>query len=203
MQQATCRRSKRARARRRPHTLIACNPMLGTAPLEAAQVAPPAARMPFDPFGARWAPGQRIGRYQVLKVLGSGGFGLTVLAQRSSSDSVGFEKLVALKILKPAFAQDEEFRLRMRDEAKLQAKLKHDQLVDVYDFHELGQELVLEMEYVEGMCLREYLNSFGCCSLPAFAAAYLGTRILRGLAWMHDARDAAHQNPARGQARGQ
>jgi serine/threonine-protein kinase len=136
-----------------------------------------------------WLPGHHVGRYQILRVLGEGTFGRTVLASREGPEASRFKKLVALKIMKAEHAQDEEFTKRMMDEAKLQAALHHDQLVDVYDFHVMAGSFVLEMEYVDGLTLSEYLQTFSARKVPKDVACFLASRLLRGLAWMHEACD--------------
>jgi len=141
----------------------------------------------------RWGPGRRVGRYRILRRLGSGSFGITVLARRSGPSDSRFQKLVALKIMKSEHASDREFSLRMLDEAKLQAALRHDQLVDVYDLHLLEGDVVLEMEYVDGLTLSQYLRTFAGRKVPLSTAVFLAARVLRGIAWMHDACDENQQ----------
>jgi len=151
----------------------------------ASASAPPAYQLPER----RWAPGCKVGPYKVLAWLGAGSFGFAVLARRRAQDGQ-FQKRVVLKIMKANIAQDPEFALRMRDEAKLQASLRHDQLVDVYDFRQVGSELVLEMEYVEGVSLHEFLVHQEP-TLPISTIAFLVSRVLRGLAFVHEAQDDA------------
>lgn len=141
----------------------------------------------------RWAPGRRIGPYQVLRVLGQGTFGITVLARRGGPASSGFSKLVALKIMRGEHAGNAEVALRMLDEAKMQAALQHDQLVDVYDLRRIDEDLVIEMEYVEGVTLHSFLAAAGW-RLSNQSMAHIIGSLLRGCAFMHGARDEQQQN---------
>jgi serine/threonine protein kinase len=141
----------------------------------------------------RWVPGRRIGPYQVLRMLGQGSFGTTVLARRGGPASSGFSKLVALKIMRGEHAGNAEVALRMLDEAKVQAALQHDQLVDVYDLRRIDEDLVIEMEYVEGVTLHQFLAAAGW-RLSNQSMAYIIASLLRGAVFMHGARDEQQQS---------
>jgi serine/threonine-protein kinase len=143
-----------------------------------------------EPFERRWAPGCFVGPYQILRRLGQGSFGVSVLARRAGPARSHFEKLVALKIMRSELALDREFSLRVRDEAKLQAALRHDQLVDVYDVRWLDGDFVIEMEFVDGLTLYEYLARSQTHGVPFSTVGFIMTRLLRGVAWMHEAVDS-------------
>src|SRR5688500_11009766 len=69
------------------------------------------------------------GRYRILSKLGEGGMGTVYLA-----DQFAINRKVALKILNPDYARDEDFIRRFRQEATLAASLSHYNVVTVFDF---------------------------------------------------------------------
>ena len=95
--------------------------------------------------------------YQVLELLGSGGFG-KVFRARYSGDG-GFEKEVALKVLRSGVKVDEDFAARLRDEARMLAMLRHRCIVQVDRLMQLGDRWVVVMECVRGFDLRAALSA--------------------------------------------
>ncbi len=96
------------------------------------------------------SPPTRIGRYELLRELGSGGMATVHLARWSVT---GVERLVALKLMKPEIAASEEYRAMFREEARIAASLRHQYLVDIHDVGEERGQLYLAMEYLEGVSL--------------------------------------------------
>ena len=99
-------------------------------------------------------PGQTIGRYQIIEPLGTGGMATVYKAYQPS-----LEREVALKVLRPGFADDPEFLQRFQREARSIAKLRHPHIVQVFDFEPLDGRYVLAMEYLEGGTLKERIGS--------------------------------------------
>ncbi|MBI5517533.1 MAG: protein kinase [Deltaproteobacteria bacterium] len=96
----------------------------------------------------------RIGRYEVLGLLGSGGMANVWLGRLRAGQS--FERLVAIKVLHPHLAEDEVFAQMFEDEARVAARLHHPNVVPIL---ELGggapedpspRQLYLVMDYIEG-----------------------------------------------------
>lgn len=98
--------------------------------------------------------GDRIGPYVVLAKLGSGGMGdvFRVRDQRLGRD-------VALKILLPELAGDEEYTERFRREARAASVLEHPNICRLYDIGEWQGRPYITMELLEGQTLRQRLNS--------------------------------------------
>jgi beta-lactam-binding protein with PASTA domain len=94
------------------------------------------------------------GRYRILNRLGSGGMAEVWCAQDAQ-----LGRRVALKILQPRFAQDQEFVERFRREASAAAGLQHPNVVNVFDRGEFDGTYYIAMEYVQGASLRDLINA--------------------------------------------
>jgi len=97
--------------------------------------------------------GKVINKYRIDAKLGEGGMGIVYKAW----DTV-LERPVALKRLHPTLSQDEKFLKRFRAEGRALARLIHPNIVTVFDLEEVEQDLIIIMEYVEGMTLAEKLK---------------------------------------------
>ena len=93
------------------------------------------------------------GRYRILNRLGSGG-----MAEVWCAEDAQLGRRVALKILQPRFAQDQEFVERFRREASAAAGLQHPNVVNVFDRGEFDGTYYIAMEYVQGASLRDLIN---------------------------------------------
>jgi serine/threonine-protein kinase len=93
------------------------------------------------------------GRYRILRWLGAGG-----MAEVWCAEDTQLDRKIALKILQPRFAQDNEFVERFRREASSAAGLQHPNVVNVYDRGEFDGTYYIAMEYVEGASLRDLIN---------------------------------------------
>jgi serine/threonine-protein kinase len=103
---------------------------------------------PADPFTSSLA-GRRLGRYEVLARLASGGMAGVYVAR--ALGVAGFERLFAIKVLHPHLAHEEEFITMFLDEARLAARIRHPNVVptiDISDTQDAGYFLV--MDYIEG-----------------------------------------------------
>lgn len=101
-----------------------------------------------DPFASSLA-GRRLGRYEILARLASGGMAGVYVAR--AQGVAGFERLFAIKILHPHLAHEEEFITMFLDEARIAARIRHPNVVstlDISDTQDAGYYLV--MDYIEG-----------------------------------------------------
>jgi serine/threonine-protein kinase len=101
-----------------------------------------------DPFTSSLA-GRRLGRYEVLARLASGGMAGVYVGR--ALGVAGFERLFAIKVLHPHLAHEEEFISMFLDEARLAARIRHPNVVptiDISDTEDAGYFLV--MDYIEG-----------------------------------------------------
>ncbi len=124
--------------------------------------------------------GKRLdGRYEVQEIIGVGGMSVVYKAYDNVDD-----RIVAIKILKDEFSDDEEFVRRFKNESKAIAVLSHPNIVKVYDvsFGEKIQYIV--MEYVDGITLKEYIQKQHIITWND--AVFFTTQILKALQHAHD-----------------
>jgi len=98
--------------------------------------------------------GRTLGRYQLLDQIGQGGMATVYKAFDPSQD-----RYVALKILSPVLAQQEQFNQRFRREAGVVVQLRHPHIVPVEYFGEDDGYAYLVMPYVEGGTLTDHLTN--------------------------------------------
>jgi eukaryotic-like serine/threonine-protein kinase len=125
----------------------------------------------------------RFGAYEILYELKSGGMGAVLLGRRRGPGA--FEQLVAIKTIRPEYAQAPAVRAMFLDEAAILARLNHPGIATVHDFGEEGGTLYMVMEYVAGIPLRDLADHVMPPTIVARAIAEAG----RGLNAAHEARD--------------
>ncbi len=91
---------------------------------------------------------------EILECLGRGGMGVVYKARQKS-----LNRLVALKLLAPERADDPQFAARFEKEAQALAALNHPHIVAVHDFGQAGGFYYLLMEFVDGVNLRQLLQT--------------------------------------------
>lgn len=126
---------------------------------------------------------QRVGAYEVLYELKSGGMGSVLLGRRRGPGS--FEKLVAIKTIRAELAAAQQVRAMFLDEAALLARLTHPAVAAVHDFGEEGKNLYLVMEYVAGVSLHAVAE----LAPPPHIVAGILAEACRGLHAAHELRD--------------
>lgn len=125
---------------------------------------------------------QRIGSYRLVRVLGEGGMGQVFEAIQER-----LEKRVAIKVLKPQMASDEEMLRRFFTEAKAVSIVKHPGLVDVYEFGELDDgSAFIVMEFLEGESLHRRLSHHRA-GLPVPMVTRLLRQVAAALSVTHQA----------------
>ena len=93
--------------------------------------------------------GRQLGRYEILTQLASGGMASVYIAR--AQGVAGFERLVAVKVLHPHLAYEQEFISMFLDEARLAARIRHMNVVPTLDISDSpGDGYFLVMEYIEG-----------------------------------------------------
>ena len=101
------------------------------------------------------ASGAMIGRWEVIRRLGSGGMADVYLAR--ARGEAGFEKLVAIKVMHPHLARNPRAVDHFLDEAKLAARITHPNVVAIQDLGKIDEDYVIVMEYVDGVDLERLL----------------------------------------------
>ncbi len=124
--------------------------------------------------------GKRLdGRYEVQEIIGVGGMSVVYKAYDNVDD-----RIVAVKVLKEEFLNNEEFKRRFKNESKAIALLSHPNIVRVYDVH-FGEKLqYIVMEYIDGITLKEYINKQGAITWND--ALFFMTQILKAVQHAHD-----------------
>jgi serine/threonine protein kinase len=102
---------------------------------------------------------KRIGPYELLDRISSGGMGEIYLARLTREG--GFQKVVALKRILPHLAREANFIKMFEAEARLSAQLNHANVVHVYDYGRDADGAWIAMEYVDGYDLRGALDLAG------------------------------------------
>jgi eukaryotic-like serine/threonine-protein kinase len=118
------------------------------------------------------------GRYRVLNRIGSGGMADVYCAEDSQ-----LGRRVAVKLLYPRFAEDQEFVERFRREASSAAGLQHPNVVQVYDRGEWDGTYYIAMEYLEGRSLKQIIREEG--PLDPDRATDITIQVLRAERFAH------------------
>jgi len=121
--------------------------------------------------------GKRIGDYQILNELGSGGMGKVYRVRNVLSD-----RIEAMKILLPNLAGREDIAARFLREIKLMANLNHPNIAVLRTAFTADNQLVMIMEYVEGTDLAERLEHGPIP--PPEAVSYID-QVLSALSYAH------------------
>ena len=98
--------------------------------------------------------GKRLGRVQIESLVGRGGVAEVYLGTHTS-----LERKVAVKILRNLNEEDTDALERFQREARVIAKFRHPNIVQVHDFDTVENDPYLVMEYIEGPSLSKYLNA--------------------------------------------
>lgn len=140
--------------------------------------------------GAGGAP-RSLGRYELLGQLGTGGMAEVFLARQKGLE--GFEKRVVVKRLLSHLARDAQFVSMFLQEARLAARISHQNVVQVFDLGRAGDDHFIVMEYVHGWDLSTLARAHasGGLTMPAEIAARLVADIAAGLAAAHGHVDEA------------
>ncbi|MEM7048736.1 MAG: TonB family protein [Acidobacteriota bacterium] len=151
-------------------------------PVEVPEPAEPAsagsAEMP-PPFG----------QYSLLERIAVGGMAEVWKARMKGVE--GFQKTVAIKKILPHLTHNEDFVTMFIDEAKLAAQLSHPNIIHIYDLGKINSHYYIAMEYVDGLNLREILNTSRDRAVPMDEglALLIGARLASALDYAHRKRD--------------
>jgi len=120
-------------------------------------------------------------RYQLGEVLGMGGMGAVFEATHLRLD-----RPVAIKILRPAYAGQDEYTRRFLREAKTSSKIRHRNVVEILDYGETDEGFVYSvMEFLVGQDLEHLLRAQPDGRLPWARACGLLVQVANGLKAAH------------------
>jgi hypothetical protein len=134
--------------------------------------------------------GRRVGRFTITSHLASGGMAELFIARQEAAG--GFEKDLVLKMLQEKYAQNPRVLGMFLDEARLAAKLNHQNIVHVYDVNEADGVRYIAMEYIHGETVTDIVRRAIARGgfLPLEHAVQIVADAAAGLAYAHERRDA-------------
>ncbi len=100
-----------------------------------------------DELSPLLAAGKMVGRYRLLSLVASGGMAQIWAAKPESG---GFSRTVALKVVRPEYASDEEYRRMLIDEAAAASAVHHPNVCEIFELGQHEQVVFIAMEWVPG-----------------------------------------------------
>ena len=134
----------------------------------------------------REASPKLIAGYEILRKLGAGGMGTTYLARQ-----INMDRLIALKVLQQKFSQDEDYIRRFDREAKMAARLNHENVATAYEVGDVAGQHFISMEYVEGKTVAQIVDEKG--AIPEKDAVDIVMQVCRALQHAHE-HDMVHRD---------
>ncbi len=135
---------------------------------------------PLAVDGGNLRSGERLAqRYEIQSVLGRGGMGTVYRAR-----DIELEEVVAIKTLRPEFMTDATLLERFKDEIRLARRLSDQNIVRTHDFGEWSGVYYLTMEYVEGITVRELIDTRGRLGVSSTLA--IAAQLAHSLAVAHE-----------------
>ncbi len=121
------------------------------------------------------ASGTKLGPYEIVSQLGSGGMGVVYTATDPRLD-----RWVAIKLLPPDLTRDETAKQRFLQEAKAASALDHPNICNIHEINETDDgQLYLVMAHYEGETLNERIGRW---TFALDEAIDIGTQVGQGLA---------------------
>ncbi|MBL4634737.1 MAG: tetratricopeptide repeat protein [Kofleriaceae bacterium] len=128
---------------------------------------------------------EQFGKYQMLRRVGVGGMAEVYLARTTVAQ--GLSKQLVIKKIHPAYARSTQFLSMFVEEAKIALSLNHPNIVQVFDFGQVGQTFFLAMEFIEGLDIlriQKELKAQGN-TVPLDIAAFVMQEAVKGLDYAH------------------
>lgn len=121
------------------------------------------------------------GSYAIISKLGEGAMGRVYLAE----NALVKDKKYAIKVLKRELTRSPNFKQQFYDEAAHQAQLSHPNIVQMYDYFQVGEDYFLVLEYVDGRSLADMIDALDG-PMPEKQALAIFKGILAGLNCAHE-----------------
>jgi serine/threonine protein kinase len=128
--------------------------------------------------------------YELTRKISEGGMGVVYEATQRGVGQ--FRKIVAIKLIREEYSSILEFQKNFIGEARLVADLIHTNIVQTYHLGQIGGQYFMTMEYVSGVNLEQFLERHTEVArpVPVELAAFIVSRVCRGLNYAHAKRDA-------------
>ncbi len=126
------------------------------------------------------------GRYEILEEVGNGGMAVVYKAKDFDTGTI-----VAVKILREEYLDNEEFCRRFRNESRAIALLNHPNIVKIFDVCNSPSLQYIVMEFIDGISLKDYIEQQRTVRVKE--AVHFTTQILRALMQAH-ARGIVHRD---------
>jgi len=120
----------------------------------------------------------RLGEYSVIEKVGQGGMGEVYKAVHTK-----LGQTVAIKMLSSEYSENESMKKRFLNEARIQAKFTHPNVVNILNFFEESNRAYLVMEYINGETLESVLKRRGTLQLEE--ALEISYAVISALVFMH------------------
>ena len=127
--------------------------------------------------------------FELQRRLGAGGMAEVFLANKRGAEGT-FKQLVVKRIL-PKHSASRRFRHMFVEEAHLATRLNHPNIVQVYEFSHHGDDLLLSMEYVDGVDLGQLMSAARMKDerIPYWVSAFIVAEVAKGLHYAHERKD--------------
>ncbi len=128
--------------------------------------------------------------YEMTRKISEGGMGIVYEAEQRGAGQ--FRKVVAIKLIREEYSSIAEFQKNFIGEARLVADLIHTNIVQTYHLGQIGGQYFMTMEFVRGVNLEQFLDRHAEVkrTLDVDLAAFIVSRVCRGLAYAHTKRDS-------------
>jgi len=128
--------------------------------------------------------------YELTRKIAEGGMGIVYEATQRGAGN--FRKVVAVKLIREEYSTIPEFQKNFIGEARLVADLIHTNIVQTYHLGQVGGQYFMVMEFVRGIHLENVLDRHRALKkpIPVDLAAFIISRVARGLAYAHQKCDA-------------
>ncbi|MCK5797263.1 MAG: serine/threonine protein kinase, partial [Deltaproteobacteria bacterium] len=128
---------------------------------------------------------KNFGPYTLIKQIAVGGMAEIYLAK--TQGIAGFEKLLALKVIHPNYADDDEFVQMLIDEAKIAVSLSHANICQIFDLGQYADTYYISMEFIDGFDLFKIMRRLSEMGIdvPIDAAVYIAQELCTGLDYAH------------------
>ncbi|MFV8753932.1 serine/threonine-protein kinase [Nannocystaceae bacterium ST9] len=137
----------------------------------------------------------RLGPYELLRQVGTGGMGQVWLGRRAMAG--GASKMFAIKVLAPRHLSSDRHREMFLEEARLSISLDHSNIIKVHEVGEFEGTWYMAMEWLDGLTLAQLNTTLRKRkqSLPPAVVGFVIGQVLRALGYAHEADHRGTKQP--------